>query len=82
MAGPPPKEMTMSDPRETPGDPADENPEQHPDRTTAESEEELGSLTVEDDPEGTVDPSELAGSAGSDDDDPMHAEHTEHDVPD
>jgi hypothetical protein len=30
---------------------------------------EYGSLTVEDDPEGTVDPSELAGTATKDDQD-------------
>lgn len=31
--------------------------------------EELGSLTVEDDPEGTVDPADLAGTAGGSDED-------------
>jgi hypothetical protein len=30
---------------------------------------EYGSLSVEDDPEGTVDPSELAGTATEDDED-------------
>lgn len=30
-------------------------------------DQELGGLTVEDDPEGTVDPSELAGTAGEED---------------
>ncbi|HEY5822027.1 MAG TPA: hypothetical protein VIT20_08625 [Propionibacteriaceae bacterium] len=30
---------------------------------------EYGSLTVEDDPDGTVDPSELAGTADDDDED-------------
>ncbi|SEP69334.1 hypothetical protein [Microlunatus flavus] len=29
----------------------------------------IGNLTVEDDPEGTVDPSELAGTASEDDED-------------
>ena len=31
--------------------------------------EEFGSLTVEDDPEGTIDPAELAGTAGESDED-------------
>jgi hypothetical protein len=31
--------------------------------------EEYGSLSIEDDPEGTVDPSELAGTATEDDQD-------------
>ena len=31
--------------------------------------EEYGSLSIEDDPEGTVDPSELAGTATDDDED-------------
>lgn len=31
--------------------------------------DEFGSLTVEDDPEGTVDPAELAGTAGESDED-------------
>lgn len=70
------------DPRETPDQDAHQDSGQNPDQTGTGSDQELGSLTVEDDPQGTVDPSELAGSAGSDDDDPMHAEHTEHDVPD
>jgi hypothetical protein len=48
-----------------------------PDGASDESEtelstEEYGSLTVEDDPDGTVDPTELAGTADSDD----------HDLPD
>lgn len=30
---------------------------------------EFGGLSVEDDPEGTVDPAELAGTAGSEDED-------------
>jgi hypothetical protein len=71
-----------SDPRETPAESASQDSGPNPDQSGTGSDEELGSLTVEDDPQGTVDPSELAGSAGSDDDDPMHAEHTEHDVPD
>lgn len=45
-----------------------------PDRTeeTELSTEEYGSLTVEDDPDGTVDPAELANTADEDD----------HDLPD
>lgn len=35
---------------------------------TAE-QQDLGGLTVEDDPQGTVDPSELAGTASKDDED-------------
>ena len=45
--------------------PADET-----DQTQGEDEQEgLGNLTVEDDPEGTVDPAELAGTAHDDDED-------------
>lgn len=36
---------------------------------TANSPEELGGLSVEDDPDGTVDAAELAGTAGADDED-------------
>jgi hypothetical protein len=40
------------------------------DETAAATEvEEYGSLTVEDNPEGTVDPSELAGTATEGDED-------------
>ena len=33
----------------------------------AEDDQEVGNLTVEDDPQGTVDPSDLAGTASDDD---------------
>ncbi len=36
---------------------------------TPEPETEIGNLTVEDDPEGTVDPSDLAGTASDADQD-------------
>lgn len=39
------------------------------DITSVEDPDELGSLSIEDDPEGTVDPSELAGTAQDDDED-------------
>jgi hypothetical protein len=35
----------------------------------ATDEQDLGGLTVEDDPEGTVDPADLAGTASDDDED-------------
>jgi hypothetical protein len=35
----------------------------------ADQEPTIGNLTVEDDPEGTVDPSDLAGTASEDDED-------------
>ncbi len=44
--------------------------------------EEFGSLSVEDDPDGTVDPEELAGGATEADDDVLHADHTEEDLED
>lgn len=55
-----------------------------PDReATPDNGEDLGSLTVEDDPEGTVDPSELAGSADeSDVDSDLHPTHSEDDLED
>ncbi len=37
------------------------------DITTVDQPDEFGGLTVEDDPDGTVDPSELAGTAQDDD---------------
>jgi hypothetical protein len=54
----------MSDPS-VPDHPSDES-------QTDLSTEEYGSLSVEDDPDGTVDPADLAGTADSDD----------HDLPD
>ena len=46
-------------------------------------DEELGSLTVEDDPDGTVDPSELAGGADeSDADTALHPDYSEEDLED
>ncbi len=45
--------------------------------------EDLGSLTVEDDPEGTTDPSELAGGADeSDADTALHPDYSEEDLED
>ena len=47
----------------------------HADEPTEDTElstEEYGSLTVEDDPEGTVDPADLAGTA----------DESDHDIPD
>ena len=49
----------MSDPQHEADVPAEPAPDQ-PD---------LGSLSVEDDPEGTVDPADLAGTASEDDED-------------
>ena len=45
-----------------------ENDEQ----TTPTDAEEYGSLTVEDDPEGTVDPADLAGTANESDDEVVY----------
>jgi hypothetical protein len=45
--------------------------------------EDLGSLTVEDDPQGTVDPADLAGGADeSDSEAALHPDHTEEDLED
>ena len=46
-------------------------PDHAPDETQVEelSTEEYGSLTVEDDPDGTIDGAELAGTAGESDHD-------------
>ena len=53
-----------------PNDPAEDST---PDGEAAPAEqldaEEYGSLSIEDDPDGTVDPGELAGGAGDDDED-------------
>lgn len=51
---------------------SDNSAPDRPDHETDPSSEEYGSLTVEDDPDGTVDPSELAHTADDDD----------HDLPD
>jgi hypothetical protein len=49
---------------------SDQTPERIPDEEegTPTSAEEYGSLSVEDDPEGTVDPADLAGTADESDD--------------
>ena len=49
-----------------PSVPADENTES---QVAADPDSAIGNLTVEDDPSGTVDPSELAGTASEDDED-------------
>jgi hypothetical protein len=63
----------MSDPI---SDPTDDTAPDGPSADDADdadlSTEEYGSLTVEDDPEGTVDPAELAGTA----------DESDHDLPD
>lgn len=46
--------------------PADENAQS---QEAVDGDSVIGNLTVEDDPEGTVDPSELAGTASEDDED-------------
>jgi hypothetical protein len=54
-----------------------ENDEQ----TTPTDAEEYGSLTVEDDPEGTVDPADLAGTANESDDEVVYQpKYSENDV--
>ena len=54
-----------------------------PSSTPDAPEEDLGSLTVEDDPGGTVDAAELAGSADeSDADDDLQPTYSEGDVED
>ena len=54
----------MSSPSQEPGVPADETTES---QEPVEDGSEIGNLTVEDDPQGTVDPAELAGTASEDD---------------
>ena len=64
---------------------SDQTPEQTEDdeRSTPTSAEEYGSLSVEDNPEGTVFPADLAGSASDEDDDVVYQpEHSEQDVKD
>jgi hypothetical protein len=56
----------MSSQAQEPGVPADETAQS---QEAADPESGIGNLTVEDDPEGTVDPSELAGTASDDDED-------------
>jgi hypothetical protein len=46
--------------------PADETSQA---QTAVDPDSTIGNLTVEDDPEGTVDPSDLAGTASEDDED-------------
>jgi hypothetical protein len=53
----------------TPQDFDDTQPIEGNDTGAVSEPEELGSLTVEDDPQGTVDPAELAGTADESDDD-------------
>jgi hypothetical protein len=47
--------------------PADDLPEGETPGTESPGSEGYGSLSIEDDPEGTVDPGELAGGASEDD---------------
>lgn len=56
----------MSSQAQEPGVPADENTES---QRAVDGDPAIGNLTVEDDPQGTVDPSELAGTASEDDED-------------
>jgi hypothetical protein len=45
-------------------DPVDETSQ---DQVSTDPESPIGNLSIEDDPEGTVDPSDLAGTASDDD---------------
>jgi hypothetical protein len=56
----------MSSQAQEPEVPADETTES---QVAADPESPIGNLTVEDDPQGTVDPSDLAGTASDDDED-------------
>jgi hypothetical protein len=58
--------------------------EPDPDRTDVPDDgEDLGSLTIEDDPDGTVDPAEMAGGAEeSDADRELRPSHSEDDLED
>lgn len=56
--------MSSSSPE--PSVPADETAES---QVAVDPGSAIGNLTVEDDPSGTIDPSELAGTAGEDDED-------------
>lgn len=53
----------------TPGNFDDAQPVEGDDTGAPTTPEEFGSLTVEDDPGGTVDPAELAGTADESDED-------------
>jgi hypothetical protein len=56
----------MSSQAQEPEVPADETTES---QVAADPGSGIGNLTVEDDPQGTVDPSDLAGTASDDDED-------------
>jgi hypothetical protein len=56
----------MSSQAQEPDVPADETTQS---QVAADPESTIGNLTVEDDPEGTIDPSDLAGTASEDDED-------------
>lgn len=53
---------------------SDQTPEQseNDEQSTSTDSEEYGSLTVEDNPEGTVDPADLAGTADQSDDEVVY----------
>jgi hypothetical protein len=53
---------------------SDQTPEQseNDEQSASTDSEEYGSLTVEDNPEGTVDPADLAGSADQSDDEVVY----------
>jgi hypothetical protein len=53
----------------------EESFEERPDEQRPTDDQEYGSLTVEDDPAGTQDPADLAGTANSDDAQVGPAEH-------
>jgi hypothetical protein len=62
---------------------SDQTPEQTENdaQSTATGADEYGSLSVEDDPDGTVDPSDLAGTANESDDEVVYQpEHSEEDL--
>jgi hypothetical protein len=62
---------------------SEQTPEQTEDdeQSTPPSAEEYGSLTVEDNPEGTVNPADLAGTASESDDEVVYQpEHSEKDL--
>ena len=53
---------------------SDQSPEQSESdqQSTATDSEEYGSLSIEDNPEGTVDPADLAGTANESDDEVVY----------
>ncbi len=53
----------------TPGSPQEPKNTEEPKNTDGADSQEYGSLSVEDDPEGTVDPADLAGTADESDED-------------